>query len=329
MHKRAIVLSIMVISAATIALLAFRQLQTTTAPLSHVGDELISNQTSSNNLQVADSDAPTISTPEESSSTNVEVTRTVTSPAQNPTVVYTPVYINTTVTYYTFEVVNDYAHDREAFTQGLVWYDGYLYEGTGLRGRSSLRKVNLEDGVVLQQIALPEQYFGEGITVLNDLIFQLTWQSQIGFIYDRETFAQQESFAYPTEGWGVTHDGQRLIMSDGSARLYFLDPETLTQLGSIDVTFRGEPVPRLNELEYLHDRVYANVWQTDWIVMINPRDGVVTGVIDLQGLLDVPPNPDFPIDVLNGIAYDAVADRLFVTGKLWPKLYEIRLRPAE
>ena len=229
---------------------------------------------------------------------------------------------------YTYEVVNSYPHDPDAFTQGLIWLDNVFYEGTGLRGRSSLRKVNLTDGAVLQQVDLPDEYFGEGITVWGGQILQLTWQSRVGFVYDLESFEQINSFTYPTEGWGITHDGTELIMSDGTPKLYFMAPESLTQSRSIDVTLEGEPLQRLNELEYINGMVYANIWQTNLIAIINPSSGVVVGMINLDGLLDVPPDPNHRPDVLNGIAYDATADRLFVTGKLWPRLYEIKLLPV-
>ncbi|MEM7132804.1 MAG: glutaminyl-peptide cyclotransferase [Chloroflexota bacterium] len=232
---------------------------------------------------------------------------------------------NSAVQMYTYRVVNSYPHDLNAFTQGLIWLDGVLYEGTGLRGRSSLRKVNLADGQVLQQINLPDQYFGEGITVWGEQIIQLTWQSRVGFVYELESFDQIDTFTYPTEGWGITHDGTRLIMSDGTPKLYFMDPDTLQQTSSVDVTLEGEPLQRLNELEYIDGLVYANVWQTNWIVMIDPQSGQVVGMINLEGLLDVAPEPGQRFDVLNGIAYDAAEERLFVTGKLWPRLYEIEL----
>ncbi len=227
---------------------------------------------------------------------------------------------------YTARVVNAYPHDPGAFTQGLVFVDGELYEGTGLRGQSSLRRVDLETGEVLQSRALPAEYFGEGIAVLGGRIFQLTWQSHVGLIYDRESFEQLGEFSYPTEGWGLTHDGRRLIMSDGTATLHFLDPETLAETGRVQVTDRGQPVVRLNELEYIHGEVWANVWLTDRIARIDPETGQVVGWLDLTGLLS-PQDEAQEVDVLNGIAYDVEKDRLFVTGKWWPKLFEIELVP--
>lgn len=229
---------------------------------------------------------------------------------------------------YGYRVVNTYPHDRGAFTQGLVYHNGALYEGTGLRGQSTLRRVELETGIVLQLLPLPEAYFGEGIALFGDRIYQLTWQSNTGFIYDQESFDLLGMFFYPTEGWGLTHDGERLIMSDGTATVHFLDPETLEETGQIEVYDGQGPVTRLNELEYVQGEVYANVWQTDWIARIDPQSGRVVGWIDLHGLLS-PEDYDQPVDVLNGIAYDAKDDRLFVTGKLWPKLFEIELVPLE
>jgi len=229
---------------------------------------------------------------------------------------------------YTCRVVQTYPHDRNAFTQGLIYEDGILYEGTGLRGRSSLRKVALASGEVLQYRALAPEYFGEGITIWGQDLIQLTWQSRTGFVYDKDSFVQERIFHYPTEGWGLTHDGQKLIMSDGTATLYFWDPETLAEIGRVQVHDEQGPVVRLNELEYVQGEVWANVWQTDRIARVNPETGQVTGWIDLSGLL-TPEDRNPPVDVLNGIAYDAQDDRLFVTGKLWPKLFEIELLPLK
>lgn len=226
-----------------------------------------------------------------------------------------------------YEVLNTYPHDPNAFTQGLIYEDGWLYEGTGLNGRSTLRKVVLETGEVVQSIDLDSQHFGEGITSFGDRIYQLTWQSQIGFIYDKATFEQVGTFSYLTEGWGLTHDGTHLIMSDGSATIFFLDPETLTTVRTITVTDPNGPVMRLNELEYVEGEIYANIWQTDVIVRISPTTGDVLGWISLSGLLSEQDRQEHQVDVLNGIAYDPVNKRLFVTGKLWPKLFEIRIVP--
>ncbi|HEX5690201.1 MAG TPA: glutaminyl-peptide cyclotransferase, partial [Roseiflexaceae bacterium] len=227
-----------------------------------------------------------------------------------------------------YQVINTYPHDPQAFTQGLVYEDGVLYEGTGLNGQSTLRKVELETGAVLQQHDLASEYFGEGITIVGDKIFQLTWRSNIGFIYDKATFEQIGQFSYSTEGWGLTHDDTRLIMSDGTATLHFLDPQTQQETGSVQVTDQGNPVTQLNELEYINGEVYANIWQTDWIARIDLQTGTVAGWISLAGLLS-PEERKPPTDVLNGIAYDAAGDRLFVTGKRWPKLFEIKLLPAQ
>ena len=240
------------------------------------------------------------------------------TPAPTPTIAF----------YYTYEVINTYPHDRNAFTQGLVYEDDVLYEGTGLKGRSSLREVELETGKVLQKLDLVAQYFGEGITIWGDEIIQLTWQSHVGFVYDKDSFELLHEFSYPTEGWGITHDSKRLIMSDGTSTLHFLDPETLEEIGSVQVYDSNGPLVRLNELEYINGEVYANIWQTDRIDRIEPETGRVTGWIDLTGLLSAE-DLSQPVDVLNGIAYDAEHDRLFVTGKLWPKLFEIRLIPQD
>lgn len=229
---------------------------------------------------------------------------------------------------YTYEILNRYPHDPAAFTQGLIILDGVLYEGTGLYGRSSIRRVDLESGQVLQQRDLPDIYFGEGIVAWDGKLYQLTWQSQIGFIYDLTSFEMIGEFRYPGEGWGLTHDGEQLIMSDGSHVLRFWDPETLAENGRLPVYDENGPVVRLNELEYVNGEIWANVWQTNRIARIDPHTGRVTGWIDLTGLLDRT-NLSQPVDVLNGIAYDPIADRLFVTGKLWPELFEIRIKPID
>lgn len=225
---------------------------------------------------------------------------------------------------YTYKVVRTYPHDRGAYTQGLVFDGGFLYEGTGLVGQSTLRRVELETGAVLKSRSLSPQYFGEGITVCGDRIIQLTWRSQVGFVYDKNSFELRREFTYPTEGWGITYNGQRLIMSDGSSRLYFLDPKDFQVTGSIEVRDNSQPVSGLNELEYVHGEIYANVWLTDRIVRIAPDSGQVTGWIEMGGLLP-PEDRSEPESVLNGIAYDTGNNRLFVTGKLWPRLFEIEL----
>lgn len=225
---------------------------------------------------------------------------------------------------YTYKIVNTYAHDPNAFTEGLAFNNGFLYESTGQYGSSSLRKVDLATGDVLQLYKLPAEYFGEGITIYDDTIVQLTWQSHTGFIYNRDNFVLLHQFSYPTEGWGITHDGQRLIMSDGTSTLYFLNPKTMKSIGNIEVRGGNRPVNMLNELEYVNGKVYANVWKTNRIAIIEPQDGRITGWIDLSGLSQTQ-NYSGHVDVLNGIAYDSQADRLFVTGKLWPFLFEIKL----
>ena len=227
---------------------------------------------------------------------------------------------------YSYGIVNAYPHDPSAYTQGLVIEKGVLYESTGLRGESSLRRVDLVSGSVLQARKLPDTYFGEGITVWQDRIVQLTWQSRVGFVYDRDTFDLLSQFSYSTEGWGITHDDRNLIMSDGSATLRFLDPDSLAVVGQVVVRDGGTPVSRLNELEYIDGEVYANIWQTDCIAQIDPVTGQVVGWIDLSGILS-PEDRKERVDVLNGIAYDADERRLFVTGKWWPKLFEIVLTP--
>ncbi len=240
------------------------------------------------------------------------------SPAATRTEEFTPVM--------TFEVLNFFPHDPQAFTQGLVYHEGYLYESTGLYGESSLRKVELETGEVLRKVDLSEAYFAEGLALYEDRLFQLTWREGIGFIYGLEDFSLIDQFVYQTEGWGLTHDGKRLIMSDGTNNLYFLDPNTLQITKTLEVTFMGEEIGRLNELEYIRGEIYANIWQTDYIVRIDPTTGDVLGWIDLGGIL--PKDLRGGTDVLNGIAYDQEGDRLFVTGKFWPQLYEIQLIPV-
>ena len=229
---------------------------------------------------------------------------------------------------YTYEIINSYPHDREAFTQGLVYEDGVLYEGTGRNGYSELRKVELQTGKVLQKYELSEEFFGEGVTVFDNKIIQLTYLSNVGFVYQKETFELLREFDYTTAGWGITNDGKHLIMSDGTQKLYFLDTETFQQVRHIEVHDRGVSVWRLNELEYVKGQIYANVWPTERIARISPKTGQVLGWIDLRGLLTKQDNV-MQTDVFNGIAYDKEKDRLFVTGKLWPKLFEIKLIPAK
>jgi glutamine cyclotransferase len=234
--------------------------------------------------------------------------------------------VNAQAPEYGYQVVHAYPHDPNAFTQGLEYRAGFLYEGTGLKGHSSLRKVKLESGKVLQQIDLDPEYFGEGITVLNQKITELTWQSETGFVYDQSSFRKERNFSYLGEGWGLANDGQNIYMSDGSPQIRVWDPVTLKEKRRILVVDRGQPVLNLNELEWVRGEIYANIWQKDTIARISPADGRVLGWIDLAGILNAGDRTGRE-DVLNGIAYDASGDRLFVTGKLWPKLFEIKLVP--
>jgi glutamine cyclotransferase len=224
---------------------------------------------------------------------------------------------------YGYQIVEVYPHDPKAFTQGLQFVDGALYEGTGQVGESSIRKVELATGTVLQQRAVPAPHFGEGITVWKNDLIELTWQTHIAFVYDRATFEPKKQFKYPGEGWGLTQDATSLIMSDGSDELRVLDPVTFAERKRIKVTAAGAPLRNLNELEYVKGEIFANVWQTDYVARIAPDTGKVSAYIDLRGLLT--PAERRNTDVLNGIAYDAAHDRLFVTGKWWPKLFEIRI----
>ena len=237
--------------------------------------------------------------------------------------------IDTTgTTIHFIRVVNVYPHDPEAYTQGLVYHGGFLYEGTGLQGHSNIRKVELKTGKVLKSHHLTAKYFGEGITICKNKLIQLTWQSNTGFIYDLQTFRLLGTFSYQTEGWGITYNGKHLIMSDGTAALRFLDPRTFKIMKQIEVRDRGNILPNINELEYIKGEIYANVWGTGYIVRISPRTGQVLGWIDLRVLYSLVGNSR-KIDVLNGIAYDAQGDRLFVTGKYWPNIFEIRLEASK
>jgi glutamine cyclotransferase len=227
---------------------------------------------------------------------------------------------------YGYEIINIYPHDNTTFTEGLVYDGKTLYESTGLYGKSTLRQVDLKTGRILKLHRLPEEFFGEGLTLWKDQMIQLTWKSRIGFVYNKESFNQTRSFSYPKDGWGLTSDGQRLIMSDGSDTLYFLNPDTFEEIGSIRVKDNSIPVDKLNELEFIKGNVYANVWYTSRIAIISSETGEVTGYIDLQGLVDRERGLG-DVDVLNGIAYEADKDLLLVTGKLWPELFEIKIQP--
>ena len=226
---------------------------------------------------------------------------------------------------FSYRIVDSYPHDPHAFTQGLVYYQGEFYEGTGLYGRSSLRRVKIETGEVLEMVPLKDDFFAEGIAIWEDRIIQLTWKSRQGFVWDRENLTKIGDFTYRTEGWGLTSNETRLIMSDGSDTLYFLDPENYSMQGTLMVTASGEPVRGINELEYIEGMIYANLWPSSWIAIISPETGEVTGRIDLSGILEEGGSPAGRVDVLNGIAYDPSEERLFVTGKLWPRLFEIEL----
>ncbi|MGD2095157.1 MAG: glutaminyl-peptide cyclotransferase [Phycisphaerales bacterium] len=225
---------------------------------------------------------------------------------------------------YTYKIVNTFPHDPKAFTQGLVFEDGFLYEGTGRYGQSGLRRVELETGDVHQMHELSSEFFGEGITVYGEHIIQLTYRENVGFVYDKNTFQLLRQFDYPMEGWGITYDGRHLIASDGTSILHFLDPETFEQVSRIRVFDRDVPVWGLNELEYVEGQIYANVWPTERIARIAPDTGKVIGWINLKGILPRRDQVEY-VDVLNGIAYDETNGRLFITGKYWPKLFEIEL----
>jgi glutamine cyclotransferase len=226
-----------------------------------------------------------------------------------------------------YAIVRTYPHDPEAFTQGLQFADGVLYEGTGLNGRSSIRKVKLETGEILQKRDVQPEYFGEGITVFKNDLVELTWQSHVALVYDKTTFTPKKVFKYPGEGWGLTTDGTNLIMSDGTSELRVLDPLTFAEKRRIKVVAEGAPLRQLNEIEFMKGEILANVWLTDYVARIAPDTGKVTGMIDLRGLLSGSERAkvDAQGGTLNGIAYDAQHDRIFVTGKLWPKLFEIRI----
>lgn len=225
-----------------------------------------------------------------------------------------------------YSIVNTYPHDRGAFTEGLLFADGFIYESTGLYGGSSLRKVDLKSGAVLKEVDLPAQLFGEGLALLNGKLYQLTWKNHVGFVYDAGTFQQLRQFSYVYDGWGLTTDGKSLIASDGSDQIRFIDPNNFAVQRAITVMENGNTVTNVNELEYIQGQIYANVWQTDRVIRIDPATGEVVRDYDLSGLL-TPADRTTPTDVLNGIAYNPDGDHLYVTGKLWPKLFEIKFKP--
>ncbi|NQV78753.1 MAG: glutaminyl-peptide cyclotransferase [Lutibacter sp.] len=235
---------------------------------------------------------------------------------------------------YTYKIINIFPHDKTAYTQGLEFYNGYLYEGTGRKGTSSIRKVDLETGKVLQQQDIDAQYFGEGITIFNNKLYQLTWQGGIGFVYNLETFEKEKDFKYTKsrEGWGLTNNGEQLIKTDGTERIWFLNPETLVEENYIEAYTNNQKVEKLNELEYINGKIYANVWQKNSILILNPTSGKIEGVANLNSLKDEilkEQNLDDSDEVLNGIAFDKENNRIFVTGKNWSKLYEIELIKKE
>jgi glutamine cyclotransferase len=232
---------------------------------------------------------------------------------------------NAPVPSYGYQIVNIWPHDSNAFTQGLILMDGKLLESTGQEGRSSLRSVELETGKILKKVDVPEPYFAEGIAVLNGKVYQLTWQHHLGFIYDSQSFQRVGEFNYDGEGWGLTTDGKSLILSDGSNRIRFIDPSSFRVIKTITVLDGKAPVRELNELEFVHGEIYANIWHDQRIATIDPQTGRVNAWIDLTGLMPEDELPD-PEAVLNGIAYDQANDKLFVTGKLWPRLFEIRVK---
>ena len=258
--------------------------------------------------------APAASATDKPSSSNTPIPTSTNSASASPAL---PIY--------SYDVIHVWPHDRTAFTQGLVFLDGQLLESTGVNGQSSLRRVELETGRVLQQIKLPYEYFAEGLVVFGRKLFQLTWLNGKCFVYDRDTFRKQSEFTYPGEGWGLTTDGQWLIMSDGTERLRFLDPDSFQIKRTIQVAAGGRPVNRLNELEYIRGEIFANIWQSDFVARIDPANGNVLGLINFTGLLG-PSARDASTDVFNGIAYDSTGDRIFVTGKRWPSLFEVRLK---
>ncbi|PYT05912.1 MAG: glutamine cyclotransferase [Acidobacteria bacterium] len=224
-----------------------------------------------------------------------------------------------------YEVVNSYPHDPTSFTQGFLWADGGFYESTGQYGQSKLRKLEFPSGTVLKQIRLDPQLFGEGLTLVDTRLIQLTWKSHRGFVYDKDNFRLLQEFTYDTEGWGLTFDGKNLILSDGSSDLFYLDPQTFKPIKKLAVTMNGQPVPELNELEFINGEIWSNVWQTDLILRINPSTGQVTSFLNLKGILP-PSDSKGTENVLNGIAYDGDQKRIFVTGKLWPRIFEIKVK---
>jgi glutamine cyclotransferase len=227
---------------------------------------------------------------------------------------------------YKYEVINEFPHDDKAFTQGFVYYDGYFYESTGQRGKSTLRKTEIETGKIIKKIDIDKQYFAEGMTIFNNKIYQLTWQKNVGFIYNLESFELEKTFEYSRskQGWGLTHNNEKLIKTDGTERMWFLDTETLEEVSFIETYTNKRKAEKLNELEYINGKIYANIWQQNSILIVNPDNGAIEGIVNLKGLQSKA-NQSGDDNVLNGIAYDQVNDRLFVTGKNWNKVFEIKL----
>jgi len=224
---------------------------------------------------------------------------------------------------YGYVVKHTYPHDTDAFTEGLIIKDGYLYESTGLNGKSTITRRDLKTGKVLLKVDVPAEFFGEGIAIFGDELFALTWQNHVGMVYDLKTFKLKRTFNYPYEGWGMTSDSAAIYASDGSSTIHVLNPKTMTETRHISVLYDGHEISRLNELEWINGEIYANVWGSNFIVRINPANGQVAGVIDLAGIIELPMRA--VDDVLNGIAYDTAQKRLYVTGKRWPSLFEIEL----
>lgn len=224
-----------------------------------------------------------------------------------------------------YEVVNSYPHDPTSFTQGILWADGGFYESTGLYGQSKLRRLEFPSGKVLKQISLDPELFGEGLALIDTRLIQLTWKSHRGLVYEKDGFRLLQEFNYDTEGWGLTFDGKNLILSDGSSNLFYLDAQTFKPIRKLAITMNGQPVPELNELEFIDGEIWANVWQTDLILRINPSTGQVTSFLNLKQILS-PSDRKGSENVLNGIAYDPEQKRIFITGKLWPRVFEIKLK---
>jgi len=254
--------------------------------------------------------------------TPTQTPKPTSTPISSPTLLPMPSPLNGP-TIYGYKIVEIYPHNTTAFTEGLVFDNGILYESTG--EFSSLRRVDLESGIVQQEVNLPAEFFGEGLAVINDSLVQLTWQNHVGFVYDKASFDLRGNFTYSTEGWGLTYDNNNLIMSDGTSNLYFLDPTTFQKTGQVSVHDGNTSVTNINELEYVNGDIYANIWLQQKIAIINPQNGQVKGWIDLSGIYQ----SNDPNAVLNGIAYDSQTDRLYVTGKDWPNLYQITITPAK